>query len=186
MVTDYKAVFDLVSDGKLKELAKDYKDNPKATELIRGILEVRKAEQERVKVEKQWEAEVAQIHSPPNPTLQRWLHWCEMEIPVGEPEAVIGVDGNPTEVMRQSMGKVWRWKEEAGRVTSIPTGRMKVGGGETNAGTLYKRSGLALERINHFPSGSAACAFLKLDPGKGSAVKKLVDLGYHWERDIDS
>ena len=169
-----------MSNEDLQALKAKYADNESIAKLIDGILEARRKEEAQVKARATHNKRVndfyAKLGEPPEGTHNHYARWAQVDELTGEPEVEVMIDGKP--VMRQPTAKVWKWVLEVNKAFQVGRAGTTTTKIAKRSISVAKRVGNTLEPVGNFTSGHAACEYLKLNEGVGSAPKYLRDEGY--------
>lgn len=153
-----------MSNEKLEALKVEYSDQPSVATLIDGILETRAKAEEQAKAKLDFVKTIDKLVAKlphPDDVHNVYLHWGEVEVEVGEPEAVEVTDdeGNKTTELRIPKVKEFQWIVEVNHATKGGGTTTKAdGNGKTRAKAIMVD--LDGNHIGNFRSGEEACKHL--------------------------
>lgn len=174
------AFIEAMDEEAIKGQLEKYKDNPSVVTLLNGVLEARIREEAERKAEVDFERAIGKIVAKlphPEKVHNIYIRWGEVEVPTGEPDEEVVIDGEPE--MRTPTRKEYQWVVQVNKAVSI--GRGASGNGSKvskRAIMVMKRNGLALQPVGNFPSASKACEYLKIPLGGDSGNRVLAREGY--------
>lgn len=176
-----------MSITELQVFKKTYIANPAIVKIIDGYIEVKTKEEAQAKAKAEFgkaiEKLIAKLPHPEDVT-NVYLAWREVEEvdttkPAVEVEVVKVVGQPAVKEMRQPTIKSIKWVVEVNKGFQVSkSGTSTTPATSKRAITVFKRDGTQLTLVGHFPSGSKACSYLKLDEGVSSAPLTLRNNGY--------
>jgi len=168
-----------MSDEDIVEMKTKYADNASVILLLDGILESRAREAVEAKAKKQFEAGITKLFGKlphPEDVHNVYVRWGEVDIPTGEPDEEVVIDGVPE--MRAPTTKEYQWVVQVNKSININRGGSGKASTSKRAIKVFKRNGTQLEDKGNYASATKACEALGLTIGGDSATRVLARDGY--------
>ena len=168
-----------MSEADIREQLEKYKDNPSVVTLLEGVLEARVREVAEAKAKVDFEKGITKLFARlphPEDVHNVYVRWGEVEVPTGEPDEEVVIDGETQ--MRTPTRKEYQWIPQVNKSVTVSRGGGEVSKVSKRAIIVMKRNGLALQPVGNFPSASKACEYLKIPLGGDSGNRVLAREGY--------